>query len=144
MIDKNDRVTLHYSLQLSGREVVESTFNDEPITYNFGSGDFPELLERHIASLKLGEEESFAISASDNAFGLHDGNNVHAVARSSFADLQYSVGAIVDFDLPSGEAVSGRVVSMDDESVMVDFNNPLIGQDVICRIKLLAVDKPEN
>ncbi|HCV21630.1 MAG TPA: peptidylprolyl isomerase, partial [Gammaproteobacteria bacterium] len=51
-------------------------------------------------------------------------------------------GALVEFDLPTGEAVAGRIIAVADDDVTVDFNPPLSGRDFRYQIEILAAHPP--
>ncbi|KAA3633358.1 MAG: hypothetical protein DWQ08_02040 [Proteobacteria bacterium] len=87
----------------------------------------------------VGDVCDFTIAAAEAAFGHYNPDNRHTVARDSFDGVNCEPGALVEFELPNGERVSGRVHSVDGDEVLVDFNHPLAGRDVHCRIQLVAV-----
>lgn len=139
MIARGDTVVLHYELRLKRNEVIESTFADEPRRIVFGSGEFPASLEREIADLAPGQERRFTLAGRDRAFGVHDPANVRTLPREDFDGLDWRVGSLVEFELPSGEFARGRIEGESQDGVEVDFNNPLIGRDVECRVRVLGV-----
>ena len=49
------------------------------------------------------------------------------------------VGALFEFDLPYGAVSAGRVIRVEGQNVLMDFNHPLIGKNVRYEIKIVAV-----
>ena len=143
MIRKGDTVSIQYEIRLKNGEVVEATSPSEPEQFVFGAGDFSEFIEQRIQKLKAGEMLTFEISPEDHAFGYYNAEDIHQVPRGAFSQIEIAEGNLVDFELPSGELVSGRIESVSEESVRVDFNNPLIGRELNCQLRLLAIEPPE-
>ena len=141
MIEPGDTITLHYALSPGAGPELESTFDTEPAQFVIGAGDLPAALEQRLVSLDAGGEAEFVISATENAFGAWDPGRRHDVERASFDPSQLLEGALVEFELPSGETVSGRIESIGTEYVCVDFNHPLAGRDIHCRLKVISVKK---
>lgn len=138
-ISPGSTVTLHLSLALEDDTVVESTFDDEPLTFTMGDGTLVEGLELGLYGLKAGATQRLVLQP-EQAFGLHDPDKRHLLARADFsAELQLEPGVIIGFDTPSGEELSGTIVSLTDETVNVDFNHPLAGRVVVFEVEIIAV-----
>jgi FKBP-type peptidyl-prolyl cis-trans isomerase SlpA len=137
-------VTLHLSLALEDGTVAESTFADEPLTFTMGDGTLAEGLELGLYGLKAGATQRLVLEP-EQAFGLHDPGKLHQLPRADFsADLELGPGAIIGFDMPSGEELSGTIVSLTDETVVVDFNHPLAGRVVIFRVEIITVEPAQE
>ena len=132
-------VTLHLSLALEDGTVMESTFEDEPLTFTMGDGTLVEGLELGLYGLKAGDKQRLVLDP-EQAFGLHDAARRHTMARSAFPDDQVlEPGLIMGFDTPAGEELSGTILSVDGDSVAVDFNHPLAGRVVVFEVEILEV-----
>ena len=60
--------------------------------------------------------------------------------RSEFpADMPLEPGLIVGFTTPSGEEVPGAIQEIKGDDVVVDFNHPLAGHEVIFDVEILEV-----
>ena len=60
--------------------------------------------------------------------------------RSEFpTEIQLEAGLIIGFTTPSGEEVPGAIQEIKDEEVVVDFNHPLAGHEVIFDVEILEV-----
>jgi len=139
-ISPGSTVTLHLSLTLEEGTVAESTFDDEPLTFTLGDGTLVEGLELGLYGLKAGATQRLVLEPQQ-AFGLHDPDKLHRLGREEFpAELQLQPGVIIGFDTPSGEELSGTLVSLTDETVVVDFNHPLAGRVVVFEVEIIAVE----
>ena len=138
-ISPESTVTLHLSLSLEDGTVAESTFVDEPLTFTMGDGTLEEGLELGLYGLKAGNTQRLVLEPGQ-AFGLHDPAKRHQLSRAEFAaELELEPGVIIGFDTPSGEELSGTIMSLTDETVDVDFNHPLAGRVVVFEVEIIRV-----
>jgi len=138
-ISPESTVTLHLSLALEDGTVAESTLEDEPLTFTMGDGTLVAGLELGLYGLKAGATQRLVLEPQQ-AFGLHDPGKLHRLGREEFpAELALEPGVIIGFDTPSGEELPGTIVSLNDETVSVDFNHPLAGRVVVFEVEILAV-----
>ncbi|MEJ2481422.1 MAG: hypothetical protein P8Y78_14955 [Acidihalobacter sp.] len=47
---------------------------------------------------------------------------------------------MIAFETPAGDAVPGRIVSVEAQRVLVDFNHPLAGRDFVFEVRILSRD----
>ncbi len=141
MIEPGDVITAHYALALERGQPLESTFGESPERFVYGRGEFPAALEQRLAQLEVGEESEFLLPAAEAVFGTWEEGKRQTVERAGFSDGQCRPGALVEFETPGGERVSGRIEFVDGDKVLVDFNHPLAGRDVHCRLQLVSVQK---
>jgi FKBP-type peptidyl-prolyl cis-trans isomerase SlpA len=138
-ISPESTVTLHLSLALEDGTVAESTFEDEPLTFTMGDGTLVGGLELGLYGLKAGATQRLVLEP-EQAFGLHDPAKLHQLPRAEFStELELEPGVIIGFDTPSGEELSGAIISLADEMVEVDFNHPLAGRIVVFEVEIISV-----
>jgi FKBP-type peptidyl-prolyl cis-trans isomerase SlpA len=137
-IARGSRVRMHYSLQLESGFVAD-TSGDEPLEFVLGDGTLEPGLERHLLGLQAGEQREFAI-APGTVFPFPVKAAVQDLERAAFSDgMPLEPGMIYEFNTPAGDAVPGRIVSIAEGSVTVDFNHPLAGQAFSFIVEILEV-----
>jgi len=137
-IARGCRVRMHYSLQLEGGFVADSSGN-EPLEFVLGGGTLGPGLERHLLGLQAGEQREFAI-APGTVFPFPVKAAVQDLERAAFPEgMPLEPGMIYEFNTPAGDAVPGRIVSIGEDSVTVDFNHPLAGQGFSFIVEILEV-----
>jgi FKBP-type peptidyl-prolyl cis-trans isomerase SlyD len=105
-----------------------------------GEGILPAKLEDTFAGRHLGEAYPIDIDAGEQVFGVADDDNTVIFPLSEFpAGVELVTGALFEFDLPHGNVSAGRVIRVEGQEVLVDFNHPLIGKNVSYEIKVVAV-----
>jgi FKBP-type peptidyl-prolyl cis-trans isomerase SlpA len=140
VIDEKSEVILHFDLKLSDGSAVDSTrVSNKPAKMVVGDGSLTPNFEKCLLGLKVGDKKAFSISA-DDAFGMPNPDNVYHVDRSKFsADADLKEGMIMGFAQPDGSEVPGIIRSTAGQSVTVDFNHPLAGQDVIFDVEIIDI-----
>lgn len=140
-IDKGTTVTLHFALILEDGAVVDSNFEGKPATFSIGDGNLLPGFEETLLGLHKDDQREFVVPP-EKAFGQHNEQNLQRVAMDNFADLEIEPGAMFSFQNGDGE-LPGVITEILDGEVMVDFNHPLAGKNIIFQVKILDVT-PEN
>ena len=95
------------------------------------------------SSLVLGHLSKWAhidIDAEEYVFGAADDENTIIIPLNEFpAGVEPVVGSLVEFELPHDQVSAGRVIRIEDQEVLMDFNHPLIGKNVRYEIKIVAI-----
>ncbi len=140
-ITQNSAVTLHFTIKLKDGSVADSTHNmGKPAKFVMGDGSLSENFESCLLDLTVGDNQVIELKAQD-AFGLPNPDNIHHMDRAKFVgDAEVEVGTIMAFSGPDGAEIPGIITEVAGDSVTVDFNHPLAGQDVSFEVEILSVD----
>ncbi|MDV7104423.1 FKBP-type peptidyl-prolyl cis-trans isomerase [Vibrio sp. TH_r3] len=140
-IINNSKVVLHFTIRLANGSVADSTYNmGKPAQLSIGDGSLSENFESHLLGLSAGDKKSVDLKAED-AFGAPNPDNIHHMDRSKFVgDAAVEVGTIMAFSGPDGVEIPGIISDITGDSVTVDFNHPLAGQDVTFEVEILSVE----
>ena len=136
-IQTGTTVTLHFSLALENGHIVDSNFEGNPATFSVGDGNLLPGFESSLLGLEVGDEREFIISP-ENAFGQHNAQNVQAVDRGNFEESELEVGSILSFQNGDGE-LPGVIIAFEEDQVMVDFNHPLSGKNIVFQVKIVEI-----
>lgn len=127
-------VSLNYYLTGSknsaAEELIEQTTNEHPFVFLFGFGGVLPDFESNLNGKKKGDKFDFKVSA-ENGYGKHDANYVVKLDRNifevdgKFDDARVKVGQDVEMNDADGNLLIGRVLSINDTNVEMDFNHPL-------------------
>ncbi|AKX45530.1 peptidylprolyl isomerase [Thiopseudomonas alkaliphila] len=137
-IGHDSQVTLHFALKIDEGNVVDSTFDKDPATFNVGDGSLLPGFEQVLFGLKAGDKRSFTI-LPEQGFGQPNPQNVQVMPRSQFTDMELDYGVLVIFqDAAQGE-LPGVIKAFDEQQVTVDFNHPLAGKDITFDVEIIHV-----
>lgn len=131
-------VTMHFAIKLEDGQVVDTNFSGKPATFKFGDGNVPEGFEQALVGLKPGDHVELTI-APERGFGMPNPNNMQTLPRSQFQDIDLEPGLVVSFSETGGE-VPGVVVEFNDDNVVVDFNHPLAGKNLLFEVQVISVN----
>jgi FKBP-type peptidyl-prolyl cis-trans isomerase SlpA len=139
----NSLILMHYSIALTNGIEIESSFNDEPVEINMGSGDVTEGMELALFGLKEGDKQTLTLTA-EQGFGVRDEDNIHDMPLSDFPEnLLPEVGLSYSFESPEDGEIPGTVLSIKDDMAEIDFNHPLAGQEIIFTVDILGVNNAQ-
>ena len=143
LIAPGSRVRLHFSLATSDGTELTSTFGQDPIDITLGKGSLIEGLEQSLIGLHPGDQGTFALSAED-AYGPRDEERLQQLPRTDFpAEMTLEPGLVIGFETPTGEELAGIVAEIAEQDVLIDFNHPLAGRDILFRVQILEILDPE-
>ena len=136
-VELGTKVTLHFALALEDGDVIDSNFETAPATFTVGDGNLLPGFESTLIGLENGDEREFTIPPEE-AFGQHNPQNVQRVDRSNFDQQELEVGAMFSFQNGDGE-LPGVIIEFEDEEILVDFNHPLAGKNIIFQVKIMDI-----
>ncbi|MGP8306975.1 FKBP-type peptidyl-prolyl cis-trans isomerase [Vibrio sp. YIC-376] len=140
-ITNDSVVTLHFTIKMKDGSVADSTHNmGKPAKFVMGDGSLSENFEQCLVGLQSGEQKAIELEAKD-AFGMPNPDHIHYMDRAKFVgDAEVEVGTIMAFSGPDGMEIPGIITEIAGDSVTVDFNHPLAGQDVTFEVEILSVE----
>jgi FKBP-type peptidyl-prolyl cis-trans isomerase SlpA len=134
------KVTLHFAVQLENGDIVDSNFEREPATFTVGDGNLLPGFEKALFGMYEGDHKTLVIKPEEG-FGQRNPNNVQEIPRSQFnAELELTEGLMLSFADAQKTELPGVVQKVDDEVVIIDFNHPLAGRDILFEVAILKIE----
>lgn len=139
-ISLTSTIVAHIDMTLSDGSAADSTrVNDKPAVVQLGNQTISPAFEQQLVGLDTGDRKKFTLAAAD-AFGESNPDNIHYVDRTKFSsDIPTEPGAIVTFTQPGGVELPGVIREVTGDSVTVDFNHPLAGQEITFDIEIIDI-----
>lgn len=141
------RVTLHFSLALTDGEVIDSNYERDPVTFVIGDGNMLPGFEAALEGLEPGDSVEVTLAPA-MAFGEVNPENVQSMPRQRFAGLLANTtdpvqeGTVLSFTDANGNDLPGIVRQIGELNVVIDFNHPLAGHDIVFKADIHAVIPP--
>ena len=133
------RVTLHFAILLADGREVDTTRRGKPATFTIGDGKVPAGFEAELMGMSSGDDERIPIPP-ERGFGPRREENVRTVPVADFPDAEsLEPGLVMAFHSPEGD-LPGVVREIRGTEVVVDFNHPLAGRDLIFDVTILRVE----
>ncbi len=145
-IGKNKMVSLTYDLHYddANGELIEQATSEKPLSFVFGAGLMLPKFESSLEGFEVGNP--FEISLQDvDAYGELDENAIVDLPKhlffidGEFDDEIVSVGATVPMMSTSGQRLNGLVMEITDDTVQMDFNHPLAGENLYFKGQITEV-----
>jgi peptidylprolyl isomerase len=134
-----NNVKVHYKGTFDDGTVFDSSLDCDPLEFTIGGGQVIPSFENAVIGMSIGETKTSRIT-SDKAYGPHLEEMVVAFDRGQLpADLQPSIGQVLQFRRNDGYIIEVKVTDLSDTSVTFDGNHPLAGKDLIFEIRLLEI-----
>ncbi|RYV01963.1 peptidylprolyl isomerase [Shewanella sp. OPT22] len=137
-ITKHSAVSIHYRLTDAHGELIEDSFSAEPMQYLHGTQNMIPGLEAELENKSVGDKLDVVVKAKDG-YGEHNDALTQEVPISAFGDVKDIVpGMRFIAETDNGE-MPVRITEVNDDSVIVDGNHPLAGQDLSFHVEIMSV-----
>jgi FKBP-type peptidyl-prolyl cis-trans isomerase 2 len=135
-----DNVKVHYTGTLNDGSEFDSSRERDPLEFTIDSGQVIAGFNEAVTGMSVGDSKSVTIP-SNQAYGEHNPEMVQDVPRSAIpSDIDLHEGMILSARNPEGRNLNFKVVEFNNESVKVDGNHPLAGEDLTFQLELVAIN----
>ena len=132
-------VKVHYTGTLDDGSQFDSSRGRDPLTVIIGKGELIPGFEQALVGMAEGESKSVTI-ASDDAYGPHRNELVQEVARAQIPpEMELEVGGAVMVRGPDGQPMRLLIRELTEDSVTLDANHPLAGEDLTFELELVQI-----
>jgi len=140
LVEKTSKIIVHITMKLADGSAADSTkVNNKPAKIIMGDASISPAFEEKLLGMKAGESREFTLKARDG-FGESNPDNIHYMDINKFTtEAPAKVGNIITFTQPGGVELPGMIKEVSGNSVTIDFNHPLAGQDVTFVIDLVEI-----
>lgn len=135
----NDTVKVHYTGRLTSGEIFDTSREREPLQFVVGGGQMIPGFDAAVNGMQLDEKKEVTIPCAE-AYGERMDQMVQEVPRTHLPeDMNPQIGQTLVASSPEGHQTQVIVTQVTDESITVDANHPLAGQDLIFEIELVEI-----
>ena len=136
-VENGKVVSFHYTLTNAQGDVLDQS-QEHPMPYLHGAGNIIPGLEKELAGKKVGDKLTVNVPAAE-AYGEYHEQLVNDVPREAFQGVdQIEPGMQFQADTPEGVQVI-TVKAVNGDTVTVDANHPLAGQDLNFDVEIVEV-----
>ena len=139
-----DTVKVHYSGRLTDGTTFDSSAGKEPLSFEVGSGMVIAGFDNGVMGMTVGEKKTIQIPVEE-AYGPKNPDMVIEFPVSEFPDdLQLEIGTRLNMTNGAGQIIPVVITEVGQETVMLDANHPLAGEDLIFDIELVEIGAPPS
>ena len=139
-ITKNSVVRISYTVSDAQRgNLIDESTTTDPFEFYCGAGQLVPGFERALMGLRAGERKEFTVPASE-AYGERSQDLIKRVSRAALpSHINVEQGMRIPMRSPEGVELVCRILQVEDEAVVADFNHPLAGCELACVVNVLDV-----
>lgn len=139
-VEMGKTVRVHYTGKLTnGDEFDSSRPRGEPLEFTLGLKQVIEGFESAVIGMSVGDSKSVEIPV-DKAYGERRDEMVAEFPRAEIPDsIELQEGITLTSTSPDGQTMQFVVREFDEETVTLDGNHPLAGQDLVFDIELVEI-----
>jgi FKBP-type peptidyl-prolyl cis-trans isomerase 2 len=138
-VKSGDKVKVHYHGKLTSGETFDSSEGRSPLEFEVGGGMVIKGFDDGVTGMSTGEKKTLNIPF-DEAYGPRNPEMIIEFPKDKFpADMPLEVGLPLMMSGAQGEQFQVVVSQIKEESVMLDANHPLAGQDLVFDIELVEI-----
>ena len=136
-IKEGDTVKVHYTGKVSDGSVFDSSKEREPLEFTIGEGKLIPGFEKAVVGMDVGDSNTVTIP-SDEAYGEKRDDMVVDVEKNQIPeDIKPEVGQQLQIQQKDGNPIPVVVTDVTDDSVKLDANHPLAGEDLTFEIEVI-------
>jgi FKBP-type peptidyl-prolyl cis-trans isomerase SlyD len=147
-VQANKVVSVAYQLEVNDlegeRDLVETVSAEQPMLILYGMSGLPEKFEEEIAGLSAGDSFKFSI-APEEGYGDIDEEAIVPIPLDTFRidgeinEEMLQIGNYIPMTDNFGNQLKGCIVSVDADTVVMDFNHPLAGKTMFFTGEIVAI-----
>ena len=138
MIDNGKTLKVHYKGTLADGTIFDSSEDRDPLEFLTGSEQVLPGFEAAVVELEVGKSQTVTLAAAE-AYGDRDEDMVGMVPRDSMPDdMEIEVDMMLQMEAEDG-VMPVRVVEVAEDSVTLDANHPLAGEDLTFEVTLVEI-----
>lgn len=135
-----DKVKVHYTGKLPDGTVFDSSEGRDPLEFTLGEGMVIQGFEEAVTGLAPGEKREISFGP-DKGYGDYDESLSCAVPRDQIPPhITPEQGMMLAFTTEDGQPAHVVVTAVEEDSVTLDANHPLAGQELTFLVELVSID----
>jgi len=138
-VQNGDKIRIHYHGKLRSGDVFDSSNGREPLEFTVGSGQVIKGFDEGVKGMKVGDKKTIEIPVGE-AYGEKEQERMLQFPMEQFPpDLKPEVGMQLMMSDGSGQQMPVTITEIKEDSVVLDANHPLAGQDLIFDLELVEI-----
>jgi FKBP-type peptidyl-prolyl cis-trans isomerase 2 len=138
-VKSGDKVKVHYHGRLTDGQTFDKSEGREPLEFEVGSGMVIKGFDDGVTGMSVGDKKTISIPFNE-AYGPKNPDMIIDMPKDRFPkDIELEIGMPLAMSDGQGQQFEVIVTQLKEESVVLDANHPLAGQDLIFDLELIEI-----
>ncbi len=138
-VKSGETVRVHYHGKLNDGTTFDSSEGRDPLEFEVGSGSVIAGFDNGVTGMKVGDKKTINIPV-DEAYGQVQDDLLMEFPLDRFpADMKPEVGMELNMSNGAGQNFPVVITEVLDNSVVLDANHPLAGEDLTFDLELVEI-----
>ena len=138
-VKNGDTVKVHYHGKLTDGTTFDSSEGRQPLEFEVGSGRVIKGFDEGVKGMSTGDKKTVSIPA-DDAYGSKQEEMIIPFERKNFPpDIAPEIGMTLNMHSEDGNELPVVITEISDDTITLDANHPLAGQDLIFDIEVVDI-----
>ncbi|PHQ28077.1 FKBP-type peptidyl-prolyl cis-trans isomerase [Leeuwenhoekiella nanhaiensis] len=138
-VKNNDTVKVHYTGKLTNGQIFDSSVDKQPLEFQLGQDMIIPGFEQGLIDMSVNEKKTVTIPEAE-AYGEVRKELFQEVPKSDLpSEIDPQVGMGLMAKNPDGTERQLRVAEVRNDSIVIDANHPLAGQDLVFDLELVEI-----
>lgn len=138
-VKSGDTVRVHYHGKLTSGETFDSSEGRDPLEFTAGGGQVIKGFDDAVLDMNPGDKKTVHIPV-DQAYGQRSEEMMMEYPKSDFPDdMTPEAGQELQMSDNAGNIFPVVITEVKEDTVVLDANHPLAGQDLIFDIELVSI-----
>jgi peptidylprolyl isomerase len=143
-VKNGDKVKVHYHGKLRSGETFDSSQGRDPLEFTVGNGDVIKGFDQGVMGMQPGDKKTVEIGVND-AYGEKQQEMLIEFPKAQFPpEMQPEEGMQLMMNNGAGQQFPVTIAEVREETVLLDANHPLAGQDLIFDLELVEIIPPAS
>jgi len=139
-VKSGDKVKVHYHGKLTNGETFDSSEGRQPLEFTVGQGMVIKGFDEGVKGMKVGDKKTINIPVVD-AYGPVNPEMLIEFPKERFPEgMNPEVGMPLNMTNSNGENFRVIIAEVKPESVILDANHPLAGEDLVFDVELVSIE----
>jgi len=139
MVEKGNRVKVHYTGKFDNGEIFDSSLQREPLEFTVGFNEVIKGFDDAVLSMKVGDKKTVTCEPNE-AYGERNENFVFEIPHDELPDdFVPRLGMPLELANDRGETLIASIIDINDNGITLDANHPLAGKRITFEIELIEI-----